>query len=88
MMEGFAAQVEGKVAPPDGEGLQPRRLEALVQGRRTGGQTAMENIEELISTAAVYDQTRRRPRRWWTTSSRSRCSATPTRTTRPAGKSP
>jgi DNA helicase-2/ATP-dependent DNA helicase PcrA len=56
MMEGLAAQVEGKVAPLMEAVFDKSGLERSCKAAGPDGQTEIENIEELISTAAVYDK--------------------------------
>jgi DNA helicase-2/ATP-dependent DNA helicase PcrA len=55
MMEAFAAQANGKVAPLMEKVISATGLEASFKAAGVEGQGALENIEELISTAAVYD---------------------------------
>ncbi len=55
MMEAFAAHVNGKVAPLMEKVFSATGLEASFKAAGVEGQASLENIEELISTAAVYD---------------------------------
>jgi len=55
MMEAFAAQTNGKVAPLMEKVFSATGLEASFKAAGLEGQSPLENIEELISTAAVYD---------------------------------
>lgn len=55
MMEFFAGQVDGKVAPLMEKVFTETGLEGSFKAAGLEGQAARENIEELISTAAVYD---------------------------------
>jgi DNA helicase II / ATP-dependent DNA helicase PcrA len=61
MMEGFAGKTEGKVAPLMEDVFTDSGLEESFRKQGTEGQTALENIEELISTAAHYDQQTENP---------------------------
>ncbi len=61
MMEGFAGQVEGKVAPLVEKVFGDSGMERLYKAAGAEGETAVENIEELISTAAVYDKQTENP---------------------------
>ncbi|HON90161.1 MAG: UvrD-helicase domain-containing protein [Phycisphaerae bacterium] len=56
MMEAFAAQANGKVAPLMEKVFTATGLEASFKAAGPEGQASRENIEELISTAAVYDK--------------------------------
>ncbi|MCL5280893.1 MAG: UvrD-helicase domain-containing protein, partial [Planctomycetes bacterium] len=55
MMAGLSQQVEGKVAPLAERVLRETGLETSLKSAGPEGQTAVENIEELINTAAAYD---------------------------------
>ncbi len=56
MMEGFAGHVEGPVAPLVERVFAESGMEPSYKAAGAEGETAVENIEELISTAAVYDK--------------------------------
>jgi DNA helicase-2/ATP-dependent DNA helicase PcrA len=61
MMEGFAQRLSGKVAPLVESVLKGSGLEQSFHRAGLEGQTALENAEELISTAAAYDQQAENP---------------------------
>jgi len=61
MMEGFAKDVDGKVAPLVEKIFSVSGMESSFKAAGTEGQTAVENIEGLISTAAVYDKQTENP---------------------------
>jgi DNA helicase-2/ATP-dependent DNA helicase PcrA len=56
MMTSFAGQIEGNVAPLAERVFRETGLESSLRGSGPEGQTAVENVEELISTAAAYDK--------------------------------
>jgi DNA helicase-2/ATP-dependent DNA helicase PcrA len=56
MIDGLAQHVEGKVAPLVERVFKVSGLEEMLKSTGREGQNAVENIEELINTAAVYDQ--------------------------------
>ena len=56
MMEAFAVQANDKVAPLMEKVFTATGLEASFKAAGLEGQASRENIEELISTAAVYDK--------------------------------
>ncbi len=56
MMAGFAQQIEGKVAPLAEQVFRETGLETSLKSAGPEGQTATENVEELINTAAAYDR--------------------------------
>jgi DNA helicase-2/ATP-dependent DNA helicase PcrA len=56
MMAGFAQQMQGKVAPLAERVFRETGLEPSLKSAGLEGQTAVENVEELISTAAAYDK--------------------------------
>jgi DNA helicase-2/ATP-dependent DNA helicase PcrA len=56
MIDGFAKQTEGKVAPLMERVFGETGLAHLFKSAGTEGQTETENVEELISTAAAYDK--------------------------------
>lgn len=61
MMEGFAKEANGKVAPLMEKVFSGSGMESSFKAAGVEGQTAVENIEGLISTAAVYDQQTENP---------------------------
>ena len=61
MMEGFAREAEGKVAPLMEKVFSDSGMERSYKAAGADGETATENIEELISTAAVYDKQTENP---------------------------
>jgi DNA helicase-2/ATP-dependent DNA helicase PcrA len=56
MIDGFAKQIEGKVAPLMEKVFAETGLALSLKGAGPESQTAVENVEELISTAAAYDR--------------------------------
>jgi DNA helicase-2/ATP-dependent DNA helicase PcrA len=56
MIDGFAKQVQEKVAPLAERVFIEMGLESSLKSAGPEGQTAVENVEELISTAAAYDK--------------------------------
>jgi DNA helicase II / ATP-dependent DNA helicase PcrA len=56
MMDALAGQTEGKVAPLMEEVFSETGLESSLKSAGLEGQTAVENVEELINTAAAYDR--------------------------------
>jgi len=56
MMAGFAPQIDGEVAPLAERVFRETGLEASLKSAGLEGQTAVENVEELINTAAAYDK--------------------------------
>lgn len=56
MMDGFAKQIEGKVAPLMERVFNETGLAQSFKSAGLEGQTETENAEELISTAAAYDK--------------------------------
>jgi len=56
MIDGFAQQIEGKVAPLMERVFVETGLAQSFKSAGLEGQTATENAEELISTAAAYDK--------------------------------
>ncbi len=56
MMAGFGRQIEGKVAPLAERVFRETGLEASLKSAGPEGQTAIENVEELVNTAAAYDK--------------------------------
>ncbi len=56
MIEGFAGQIESKVAPLMERVFTETGLASALKSAGLEGQTAVENVEELISTAAAYDK--------------------------------
>jgi DNA helicase-2/ATP-dependent DNA helicase PcrA len=61
MMEGFAKEANGKVAPLMEKVFTGSGMEASFKAAGIEGQSAVENIEGLISTAAVYDKQTENP---------------------------
>jgi len=61
MMEGFAGHVEGKVAPLVEKVFGESGMERSYKAAGPDGETAVQNVEELISTAAVYDKQTENP---------------------------
>ncbi len=61
MMAGFAQQIEGKVAPLVERVFVETGLQRSLKSAGLEGQTAVENAEELISTAAAYDERTENP---------------------------
>jgi len=56
MIEGLAQNIEGKVAPLVERVFKASGLEETLKSAGHEGQDAVENIEQLINTAAAYDQ--------------------------------
>jgi DNA helicase-2/ATP-dependent DNA helicase PcrA len=56
MMDGFVRQVEGKVAPVAERVFIETGLQESLRKAGPEGETALENVEELINTAAAYDE--------------------------------
>jgi DNA helicase-2/ATP-dependent DNA helicase PcrA len=56
MIDFFAGQIEGKVAPLMEKISRETGLEHALQSAGPEGETALENVEELINTAAAYDR--------------------------------
>jgi len=56
MMDELAQQANGKVAPLVERVFKVSGLEEMLKSAGREGQNAIENIEELVNTAAVYDQ--------------------------------
>ena len=61
MMEGFAQETQGPVAPLMEKVFTESGMEQSFRKAGIEGQTALENIEELISTAALYDKQTENP---------------------------
>jgi DNA helicase-2/ATP-dependent DNA helicase PcrA len=56
MIAGFTEQIEGKVAPLAERVFREAGLEASLKSAGPEGQSAIENVEELINTTAAYDK--------------------------------
>ena len=56
MIDRFTSQIEGKVAPLMEKVFVETGLSLSLKAAGPEGQTAMENVEELLSTAAAYDR--------------------------------
>jgi len=56
MMDEFAQQATGKVAPLAEHVFRTSGLEQSFKSEGNEGQTALENVQELINAAAAYDQ--------------------------------
>jgi len=56
MMDELARQVNGKAAPVIERVFEVSGLEEMLKSAGREGQNAIENIEELVNTAAIYDQ--------------------------------
>jgi DNA helicase-2/ATP-dependent DNA helicase PcrA len=56
MIDGFAQQIQGKVAPLVERVFAETGLAQLLKNAGPEGQTAVENVEELVNTAAAYDK--------------------------------
>jgi len=56
MIDGFAQQIQGQVAPLMERVFIETGLQSFLKSAGPEGQTAMENAEELINTAAAYDK--------------------------------
>ena len=56
MIDGFARQIEGKVAPQMERVFAETGLAQFLKGAGPEGRSAVENVEELINTAAAYDK--------------------------------
>jgi DNA helicase-2/ATP-dependent DNA helicase PcrA len=61
MIAGFAQQMQGKVAPLAERVFHETGLESSLKSAGVEGQTALENVEELINTAAAYDKQTENP---------------------------
>jgi len=56
MMDELAKRAEGKVAPLVEQVFRASGLEEMFKSAGREGQNAIENVEELVNTAATYDQ--------------------------------
>ncbi len=56
MMDGLSQQTQGKVSPLAGHVFKVSGLEDFLASQGPEGQTAVENVQELINAATVYDQ--------------------------------
>ena len=61
MIGGFAQKAEGSVAPLAEQVFTDSGLEQSLKRAGPDGQTALENVEELINTAAAYDKQAQSP---------------------------
>ncbi len=61
MIDGFAQQSEGRVAPLAERVFAASGFEQSLENAGLEGQTALENVEELINTAAAYDKHTEQP---------------------------
>ncbi len=61
MMDGFARRIEGKAAPLVERVFVETGLQQSLKSAGLEGQSAVENAEELISTAAAYDERTENP---------------------------
>ncbi|RPJ22613.1 MAG: ATP-dependent DNA helicase PcrA, partial [Planctomycetaceae bacterium] len=61
MIDGLAQNTEGKVAPLVERVFKVSGLEKTLKGAGLEGEDAVENIEQLINTAAAYDQQAQSP---------------------------
>jgi len=61
MIGGFAQKAEGNVAPLAEQVFTDSGLEQSLKRAGPDGQTALENVEELINTAAAYDKQAQSP---------------------------
>ncbi len=61
MIGGLAQKAEGNVAPLAERVFTDSGLEQSLKGAGPDGQTALENVEELINTAAAYDKQAENP---------------------------
>ncbi|MBP7050534.1 MAG: UvrD-helicase domain-containing protein [Phycisphaerae bacterium] len=61
MMEGLAAQADGQVAPVVEAVFDKSGLERSFKAAGAEGETSLENVEELINTAAAYDKQTENP---------------------------
>jgi DNA helicase-2/ATP-dependent DNA helicase PcrA len=56
MMDGFTQQTQGKVAPLADRVFSETGLQQSLKNAGPEGESALENVEELINTAAAYDR--------------------------------
>lgn len=61
MIQGLAKEIQGKVAPLMERVYKETGLASALKNAGLEGQTAIENVEELISTAAAYDKQTEEP---------------------------